>query len=493
MYLCKAAQSRKNTPDNNHTQLKVKEIAALLETLLAVNPIAAEDAFRQACKMPSLREQRSNSADTALKSRNTFFSKMLYTHYETPLYLQSSGLQYLYDVYGDTYLDCVNNVSQWGHCNPTIVRSAQKQMAKLNTNSRYGFDIMTEYANELLATFPAELDTVFFVNSGSEANELAMRIARTVTKNKDFIVIDRAYHGNSNGCTDISPHRIDRPGKPGLPSHIHKIPAPDLYRGKYRQEDKYAAENYAKEIDDVLNHCKRIKTAPAAFIAESLVGTGGQFVLPTGYLKHIYRQVRNAGGLCIADEVQVGFARTGTKTWCFEHQDVVPDIVTMGKPMGNGHPMAAVVTTKAIAEQFDNGVTYFNTFGGNPVSCATGLAVLNVLKNDNLAKNVVDMADHLMTGLNTLQQRFDCIGDVRGQGLYIGVELVKDRASKEPATALAKWVIEAFKARFVLLNTNGYDNNIIKIKPPLIVNKRDIDQILNVFEEVLTLSNQQVF
>jgi 4-aminobutyrate aminotransferase-like enzyme len=401
------------------------------------------------------------------------------------LVLDRGAFQYLYDRDGQTYLDCVNNVCQWGHCHPHIVRAAQKQIARLNTNSRYVYEPMSELAERLKATLPPGLDTVFFVNSGSEANDLAARLARAYTGNHDMIVVDRAYHGNSSLATDISPNRIDRPGRPGLPKHVRKTECPDLYRGKFRDDDPKALEKYLDDLQNVVLDMQTKERAPAAFFAESLVGTGGQIIYPDGYLKGVYKAVRGAGGICIADEVQVGFGRTGNQMWCFETQAVVPDIVTMGKPMGNGHPMAAVVTRREIAEAFDNGIPYFNTFGGNPVSCATGLAVLDVLQGEGLMANTANMGDALMTGLRKIQKTYSVIGDVRGIGLYIGVEIVADPDTRTPNEILAKHIVEQMKARGVLLNINGYDNNIIKIKPPLIIDERDVDQLLTGLEGVL--------
>jgi len=485
IYLTMAANNANQEQVNAHTQLKEEQIYALLQRMLEVNPIKAEDCYREACGFVSLLPALANRGEANLKQRQRMFAGMLYTHYEQPLHLTGGALQYLYDDQGNTYFDCVNNVSQWGHSNPHIVKPAQKQISRLNTNSRYVYDLMTDYAEQLLDKFPDELNVVFFCNSGSEANDLAIRIARTVTQNNDIVVLDTAYHGHTSTCTDISPNRIDRPGKPGLPTHIHKIPAPDIYRGKYTEADNNPEAQYAAEIEPLLASMTEQNTPPAAFIAESLVGTGGQFVLPEGFLAHIYQHVRRAGGLCIADEVQVGFARTGEHMWCFESQNVVPDIVTFGKPIGNGHPLAALVTTREIADKFDNGVTFFNTFSANPVSCAFGKAVLDVLERDELQANTQQQAEYMFSRLNLLKEKHSCIGDVRGAGLYIGVELVTDRLEKTPATVLAKQVVEKMKQRFVLLNTNGYDNNIIKIKPPLIIQDTDVDRLIDNLDAVL--------
>lgn len=491
IYVSMAAYSAQTDPTNEHSQLKEKQIWKLIKQLLQVNPIRAEEAYRLACNFNSLLPVYRQKSEDNLKKRYKMFSNMLYTHYQEPLHVTGGAFHYLYDDKGNTYFDCVNNVSQWGHSNPDIVRPAQKQISRLNTNSRYVYDLMTDYAEQLLATLPDELEVVFFTNSGSEANDLAMRMVRTVTNNDDIIVIDTAYHGNSTACTEISPNRIDRPGKPGLPDNVHSIAAPDTYRGKYLEGESELGEKYGNEVISVIDELAKNDKVPAAFIAESLVGTGGQFVLPENYLKTVYQHVRKVGGLCIADEVQVGFGRTGEHTWCFESQNVVPDIVTMGKPIANGHPMAALVTTRAIADQFDNGIAFFNTFSANPVSCAFGKAVLDVLANDKIEQNVQKQATRLFFGLNRLKDKYDFIGDVRGLGLYVGVELVKDRATKEPATDTAKWVIEALKERFILLNTNGHDNNIIKIKPALTIDADDVDHIVNILDEVFSLVNQE--
>ena len=491
VYLSMAAVSAEENPDNNHALLKEAQIWKLLKQLLEVNPIRAEEAYRQACSFESLLPKYAAKGEENLAKRHKMFSNMLYTHYQEPLHVTGGAFHYLYDDKGNTYFDCVNNVSQWGHSNPHIVRPAQKQISRLNTNSRYVYDLMTEYAEQLLATFPDELDVVFFTNSGSEANDLALRMVRTVTEQDDIVVVDTAYHGNSTACTDISPNRIDRPGKSGLPSNVHSIAAPDTYRGKYLKGEDNLGEKYGNEVISIIDDLAKEDKAPAAFISESLVGTGGQFVLPKNYLKTVYKHVRDAGGLCIADEVQVGFGRTGDHTWCFEGQDVVPDIVTFGKPIANGHPMAALVTTRAIADKFDNGITFFNTFSANPVSCAFAKATLDVLQKDELEANVQKQAARLFEGLEHLKEKYEFIGDVRGAGLYIGVELVKSKACKTPATDIAQWAIEELKSRFILLNTNGYDNNIIKIKPALTIDESDVDRLVDTLDEIFALVNQE--
>lgn len=484
VYVAMAAYSADANSANKHTRLKEEQVWNLIKRLIEVNPIRAEDVYRQSCGFDSLLSKHEEKAQENLAKRHNMFSNMLYTHYKEPLHVTGGALQYLYDNKGNTYFDCVNNVSQWGHSNPHIVRPAQLQISRLNTNSRYVYDLMTDYAEQLLATFPDELEVVFFTNSGSEANDLAMRMVRTVTGQDDIVVVDTAYHGNSTACTEISPNRIDRPGKPGLAANIHKISAPDTYRGKHLIGEDNLGEKYGNEVTDIIDELAKEGKGPAAFISESLVGTGGQFVLPENYLNTVYKHVRKSGGLCIADEVQVGFGRTGDHTWCFESQNVVPDIVTFGKPMANGHPMAALVTTRAIADKFDNGITFFNTFSANPVSCAFGKAVLDVLQHDKIEDNVKKQSARMFEGLNLLKEKYEFVGDVRGLGLYIGVELVKSKVSKEPATEIAQWAIEALKQRFILLNTNGYGNNIIKIKPALTIEEDDVDRLVDALDKV---------
>ena len=487
IYVCMAAFTRHSQPENTHTAQKETSAWNAIRRLIKINPIAAQELILKKCGFNSSEETFKDDVKAMVDDRQKLFSKALYMHYHQPLSLSGGALQYLYDYDGSTYLDCVNNVCQWGHCHPTIVKAAQQQLGTLNTNSRYLYKQMTEYARRLTATLPEPLSVCYFVNSGSEANDLALRLARTITGENDVVVIDTAYHGNSSVCTEVSPHRIDRPGRPGLPAHVHKTLAPNTFSGPYRADDPDAGIKYADEVKGIIEELHSKGKGVAAFIAESLIGTGGQIVLPKGYLGAVYKHIRCVGGITIADEVQVGFGRTGRYIWCFEEQGVVPDIVTMGKPIGNGHPMAAVVTTPEIAAAFDGGVPYFNTFGGNPVSCATGIAVLDVLESEDIQANVISMAAEIVSGLEKLQSRFSCIADIRGLGLYIGVEIVRNGDSSGPDEKLAGAIVEAMKGRGVLLNTNGYGNNVIKIKPPLIIDEEDVDFLLVHLTEVLEL------
>jgi 4-aminobutyrate aminotransferase-like enzyme/Ser/Thr protein kinase RdoA (MazF antagonist) len=406
--------------------------------------------------------------------------------YQNPLKMVRGSGQYLYDVDGRAYLDGVNNVSHVGHSHPRVVKAGRQQMAVLNTNTRYLHDNLVRYAERLCATLPPELSVCFFVCSGSEANELALRLARTHTRRKDVIVLDAAYHGNTTALVEISPYKYEGPGGQGAPPYVHKALMPDVYRGKFKASDPYAGAKYACYVEEILRQREQEGTPVAAFIGESLLGCGGQIVLPDHYLEEVYRHVRAAGGVCIADEVQVGFGRVGTHFWGFETQGVVPDIVTMGKPIGNGHPLAAVVTTPEIAASFDNGMEYFNTFGGNPVSCAIGLAVLDVIANEQLQEHARQVGEHLLAGLRGLMARHRIIGDVRGLGLFVGVELVLDHDTLAPAAAQASYVVNRLRERGILLSTDGPLHNVLKIKPPLVFSEENADLLITSLDEILS-------
>jgi len=359
-------------------------------------------------------------------------------------------------------------------------------MAVLNTNTRYLHENLTRYAERLCATLPEPLRVCFFVCSGSEANELALRLARTHTGWKDTMVVDAGYHGNTTSLVEISPYKFDGPGGGGAPSHVHKVPMPDVYRGLYKMSDPQAGEKYAQHIAAAIRHIAERGSHLSAFICESLLSCGGQIVLPEHYLKQAYRQVRNAGGVCIADEVQVGFGRVGTHFWAFETQDVVPDIVTLGKPIGNGHPLGAVITTPAIAASFANGMEYFNTFGGNPVSCAIGLAVLDVIADERLQANAQKVGAHLIEGLRRLMDQHPLVGDVRGLGLFAGVELVSDRQTLEPAATQAAYLVNRLKECGILVSTDGPFHNVLKIKPPLVFTEANADFLITTIDKILT-------
>lgn len=434
--------------------------------------------------MPPKTRRREKAEILDLRSRH--LSPNLSISYRRPLKIVRGYRQYLYDENGQAYLDAVNNVPHVGHCHPRVVRAAQEQIAVLNTNTRYLHDNIVEYAIRLKEKLPDPLGVFFFVCSGSEANDLALRLAWTHTRKRDIIVIDGAYHGNLSSLIEVSPYKFDGPGGKGAPPHVHKVAAPDGYRGLYKSGDPDAGAKYAQHVERAIEGIHRKGSHPAAFICESLMSSAGVIEFPQGYLAEAFRHVRRAGAICIADEVQVGFGRLGTHFWGFETQGVVPDIVTMGKPIGNGHPLAAVVTTPEVAASFKTGMEYFNTFGGNPVSCAVGLAVLDVLEEERLQPNAFEVGRLLRTGLERLKERHRLIGDVRGSGLFLGVELVLDRQTLEPAAAEAAYIAERMKDKGILISTEGPRHNVLKIRPPMVIEMADAVRLIDVLDQVLT-------
>ena len=425
------------------------------------------------------------SIEKLLHLRQKHLGPSLSIAYREPLKIVRGEMQYLYDETGRQYLDCVNNVCHVGHCHPRVAQAAADQMAVLNTNTRYLHDHIVNYARRLADLLPEPLNVCYFVCTGSEANELALRMARTYTGSQETIVLDAAYHGNTSALIDASPYKHEGPGGYYPPYHIHKVRLPDGYRGKYKYHDAQAGERYANDVRLMIERIHTEGHRVGVFVAESLAGCGGQVEFPPGYLQAAYDYVHDAGGVCIADEVQVGFGRVGSYFWGFETQGVIPDIVTMGKPIGNGHPLAAVVTSREIADAFPNGMEYFNTFGGNPVSCAVGLAVLDVIEEEGLQQHALDIGEYLKSRLSELATYHKLIGDVRGRGLFLGVELVRDRNTLEPAAEEASSIVESMKDRGILLSTDGPLHNVIKIKPPLPFNRSDADRVVGMLDEVL--------
>lgn len=424
--------------------------------------------------------------------RQKHIGKNLSISYKQPIKMVRGASQFLIDDEGKRYLDTVNNVAHVGHEHPRVVTAGQRQMAVLNTNTRYLHENLVKFAEELLSTLPPDLNVVFAVNSGSEANELAMRIAKTYTGQRDMIVSQVGYHGNTNGCIDISSYKFDGKGGKGKPDHVHVIPIPDTYRGIYRAEDPGAGSKYAGHVKLAIEGLQTQGRKPAALIFESVISCGGQVELPAGFLKEAYASTRAAGAVCIADEVQTGCGRAGDHFWAFQAHGVVPDIVTIGKPIGNGHPLGVVVTTQKLADAFKNGMEYFNTFGGNPVSCAIGLEVLRVIKDEGLQQNAKTVGDYLKNGLRNLMQEFEIIGDVRGPGLFIGFELVANRITKDPATVQANYFANRMRDKGILMSTDGPFDNVLKIKPPIIFSKTDADFLLENIQNVLKEDVMQV-
>jgi 4-aminobutyrate aminotransferase-like enzyme/Ser/Thr protein kinase RdoA (MazF antagonist) len=425
----------------------------------------------------------SKSPEEILAVRRAHLGPSLTLSYQRPLHVVRGFRHHLYDADGRIYLDAVNNVPHVGHCHPRVVAAGQRQMAVLNTNTRYLYSPMAEYIERLLEHLPEPLRVCFFVCSGSEANELALRLARAHTKRRGVLVLEGGYHGNTASLVEVSHYKFAGPGGEGAPPHVRVAPLPDTYRGPHSGGD--AGARYARLAAEQILRAEAAGFPVGAFLAESLPSSAGMIVPPEGFLRETYGHVRAAGGVCIADEVQAGFGRTGRHFWGFEAHGVVPDIVTLGKPIGNGHPMAAVITTREIADSFCTGMEYFNTFGGNPVSCAIGLAVLDVLRDERLQENARAVGDQLLAGLRRLQQQHEIIGDVRGMGLFIGVELVRSRRTLEPAAEAAAYIAERMRDRGVLAGTEGPRRNLLKIRPPMCFSAGDAERLLAALAEVL--------
>ena len=396
--------------------------------------------------------------------------------YDDPVHIVRGAGVWLYDAHGKQYLDLYNNVPHVGHCHPQVVAAITKQLGTLNTHTRYLHGNVLELAERLTGKLPAELDNVMFSCTGSEANELALRIARAVTGNTGIVVTDSAYHGNTQAIYEISTEDIPQDE---VPDYVVTVPSPDTYR------DEFNADDYANHVHAAIASLRSRGLRPAAFIIDTIISSGGVVTPPAGYLRNAAEIVRAAGGLFIADEVQPGFARTGENFWGFEADDCVPDIVTLGKPMGNGHPIAATIARSDLIDEFSTHSQYFNTFGGNPVSCAAGLAVLDVIEQEDLQLNALTTGQYLTDGLTALANKHNAIGDIRGSGFFKAVELVTDREARTPAKDLAATVVNALRSRGILIGSIGPHDNILKLRPPMVFGREHADFFLGVLDDVL--------
>ncbi len=414
------------------------------------------------------------SDENIINFRKDHLGKGLSLSYDKPLHIVRGEGVYLIDIEGKKYLDTVNNVNHVGHQHPRVVSAGQKQMAVLNTNTRYLHEEIITYAAALLKKLPPHLSVIHIVNSGSEANELAIRMAKTVTGNKDILAIEVGYHGNTNAVMDVSSYKFDGEGGFAKPETTHILPLPDSFRGIYTGEN--CGIIYANHAKEIIQNLKAKNKEIAGFIGETMISCGGQIVPPSNYFKEVYKHVQEAGGICIADEVQTGFGRMGKTFWAFELYGVQPDIVTMGKPAGNGHPLAIVACTKEVAEKFNTGMEYFNTFGGNPVSCAIGRSVLEVIEQENLQQNALEVGGYLIAELKDLQKQFSIIGDVRGEGLFLGFEL--NDSNKNPLPEHASYLANRMKQLGILMSIDGPDHNVLKIKPPMVFSKENAAELI---------------
>jgi 4-aminobutyrate aminotransferase-like enzyme/Ser/Thr protein kinase RdoA (MazF antagonist) len=450
-------------------------------------------ALRRACASPisiAVSDFSQAPADredlqSLIERRRRRLGPTLELSYDDPVHVVRGEGVWLIENTGRSLLDAYNNVPSVGHCHPSVVQAIARQAATLNTNTRYMYKSVIEYADRLTATMPGDLSVCMFVCSGSEANDLAWRLAKAHTGNSGGIVMEDAYHGTTDVVYDLSPAEYGEGTGRTLAKYIATVPAPDGYRGKFRRDDPQYAQRYAACFDDAIASLDARGFAPAAYYLDLVLCSNGIMVPPPGYLSAAFQKVRAAGGLCVADEVQSGFGRTGDHFWGFEAHDVVPDIVTLGKPIGNGISMGAVVTTPAIVASLMKETDFFSTTGGNPVSCAAGLAVLDVLEEEGLQERAARVGAKLRSLIEELAGQHPLIGEVRGAGLFIGVELVRDRSTLEPAAEEARTVVNRMRELGVLVGREGPDGNVLKIRPPLVFDENHALQLTDALDRAL--------
>jgi len=474
--VCNSAYAKTVKPDSKYIVVSEKPAWELLRKWLTFNPIKVAATFRKAA---GIEAEGHKMLTEQIARRNDFFGKALCLSYDIPVQMHRSAFQYMYDTAGNTFLDAYNNIMLAGHSHPTVVRAAQQCMARLNTNTRYIYEELMEYSESLLTLFPENLNKIFFVNSGSAASDLAIRLARTHTGQENVMVLEHGYHGNTRLGIAISHYKYDRKGGTGKQPDIIETTMPKAF-GSGFEDDGTAGRHY---IGEAAVKIAENKNKIAAFIAEPIVGCGGQVPLAKGYLKGIYSKIRAQGGVCISDEVQVGFGRLGDYFWGFEMHEVVPDIVILGKPMANGHPIGAVITTTAIADSFANGMEFFSSFGGNPVSCAIGHAVLNVIAAEQLQQHAKVTGEYLKVLLLNLQKKFPQLADIRGSGLFLGVEIFDIEG--KPDTEMASKIKNGLRNKHILIGTDGPYDSVLKIKPPMQFTKGDCDILVAAIASVL--------
>ena len=474
--VCNSAHAKKLKPDSEYITVSEQPAWDLLRKWLTINPIRANDVFRSAADYPSSPKK---SLHHQLERRANHFSGALSLSYNKPIQMHQSAFQYMYDTEGNTFLDAYNNIMLAGHCHPKVVRAGHRTMAKLNTNTRYVYEELLAYSEKLLSKFPKKLNKVFLVNSGSAASDLAIRMATTFTKKSKVMVLEHGYHGNTRMGIDISHYKYNHERGTGKKDYVIQTPMPNAFGSRFK-DDGEAGQYFA---DQTITQIDTYKNQISAFIAEPIVGCGGQVPLASGYLQKIYPEIRKQGGICISDEVQVGFGRLGDYFWGFEMHNVVPDMVIIGKPMGNGHPIGAVVTTAEIAANFENGPEFFSSFGGNPISCAIGHAVLDVIDEESLQAHAKKVGEHLIQGLEKLQNNHKEIADIRGSGLFLGVEIVDEHGN--PNRKLAAMIKNELREKFILISTDGPNDSVLKIKPPLSFNEADANIVVDAIGKVL--------
>jgi len=459
---------------------------AAIERLLSIGYDKAIRELRRSCRFPVYCPPSPEEAttreyeDELLRKRYRFMGSKTKHFYQRPIHFERARGVYLYATDGHRYLDCYNNVPQVGHCNPHVVRAIARQASALNTNTRYLYSSILEYAERLTDKLAPHLDSCLFVNSGSEANDVAWQMARIATGRTGGLLMEDAYHGITGPMREFSPGHPDI----GLPPYLRGLLAPDTYRGPYRGETPDAAERYAADADRAIDELAHGGHEIAAFIIDSAMCSSGVLDPPRAYLREVEKRVRAAGGMMICDEVQSGFGRMG-EWWGHEYHGVKADIVTMGKPVGNGHPLGVVVTSAEVLGRFLDATGLFSTFGGNTVACAAGNAVLDVIERDGLIENGCAVGDYLRRQLRELAKSRPLIGDVRGHGMLTGVELVNDRDQRNPAKQETQDLLELMRERHVLVGRDGRDGNVLKLRPPLIFERGHADQLITALDSAL--------
>ncbi len=483
--VARRAVARKGSPDYlpGHDAMAARSIDALL----TVGREAATGRFRDALRMPARCAQGTVDTPEAtdlprlLRRRRRYLGGRLTLFYRNPLHIERGRGAILYDANGRAFIDAYNNVASVGHCHPHVVNAISRQAAALGTNTRYVYSILADYAERLQATMPAHLRCCVMVNSGSEANDVAWRMAKLLTGHTGGVVMNGAYHGITEAIADLSPeHAADRA------DHVAELMSPDPYRGPWGHGEKDLAGKYAADADRAIAELEAKGHPVAAFMVDTSFCTDGIPDVPRGYLGKVAAKVRRAGGMVVADEVQFGFGRPGTHMWGFQHRGMRPDIVTVGKPVGDGFPLGVVVTTPAILEAFGKATGLFSTFGGNPVACAAGLAVLDAIEREELMENARTTGAYLLDGLRGLMDRHEAIGDARGHGFIVGVEIVKDRETKEPDPERMAAARDRMRELGVLVGREGRFGNVFKIRPPLVFSRDNADSLVAAMDRAMT-------
>ncbi|SFR47682.1 4-aminobutyrate aminotransferase [Robiginitalea myxolifaciens] len=476
MSLCHSASKADSSEDPEYIRISEAGARKLLHRWISITPERAADVFREAI---GLHAQKVISAGEYQERRSRVLGKSLSLSYQQPIGMRRAAMQYMFDAAGNTFLDAYNNIMLVGHCHPHVTEAAARTSRRLNTNTRYYYDEILDYAEHLLSWFPDHLSQVYFVNSGSAATDLAIRMSRAHTGKNKMLCLDRGYHGNTQSGIEISPYKHHKDQE-----YPNAVVGPFPKKPANRDWDSW----YGDLLENYRNLIQRNQNDLSGLIAEPIMGCGGQLPLPEGLLKALYTEIRNFGGVCISDEVQVGFGRLGQWKWGFEMHQVLPDMVVLGKPMGNGHPIGAVVTTREISESFAQGPEFFSSFGGNPVSCAIGKAVLEVVEAEGLQQQAANVGAYLIHEFEGLAANYSWIKEVRGSGLFLGIECLA--GPKQNATELAAYLCNELRNAHILTGLDGPGNTVLKIKPPLVFNRANADQLVEETNNVMRKINQ---